>query len=132
MITMSKATAALALALALAVVSPAPGLAQETDLGLVEALQSMDGSAPDAGIAVATGWHTCTVVRTGAGWGNHYVALTCPSGPFANKWHIMNAGQRDQMLATALSAATSDNKVQVYIQGASSGYNEIRALYLHK
>ncbi len=132
MITITKATAALALALALAVVAPAPGLAQETDLGLDEALQSKDGSAPHAGIAVATGWHTCTVVRTGAGWGNHYVALTCPSGPFTNKWHIMDDAQKNQMLATALSAATSDNKVQVYILSASSGYNKIRALYLHK
>lgn len=128
MTTMSKATAALALALAAA---PAAGLAQETDLGLVEALQSVDGSAPDAGIAVPTGWHTCTVVRTGAGWGNHYIALTCPSGPFTNTWHIMSAAQKDQMLATALSAAASDHKVQVYIQ-SQTGYNLIRALYWQK
>ena len=132
MTTIPKAIAALALALGLAAAAPAAGLAQETDLGLVEALQSMDGSAaPGAGIAVATGWHTCTVVRTGAGWGNHYIALTCPSGPFTNKWHIMEAAQKDPMLATALSAAVSDKKVQVYIQSAS-GYNKIRALYWHK
>lgn len=106
-------------------------LAQDADAMLGAAIMSMDGSATDS-IAVATGWHTCSVVRTGAGWGNHYVALTCPAGPFTNKWHILNAGQKDQMLATALAAATSNNDVQVYIQGAASGYNEIRALYLQK
>ena len=131
MITMCKVAAA-AVALGIAVGSPAAGLAQETDMGLAEAIMSTDGSTPEADIAAATGWHNCTVVRTGAGWGSHFVALTCPSGPFTNKWHIMNAAQKDQMLATALSAATSDNEVQVYIQQTSSGYNEIRALYLHK
>ncbi len=131
MTTMPKAIAALALALGLAAAAPAAGLAQETDLGLVEALQATDGSPPDAGIALATGWHNCTIERTGAGWGNHYVALTCPSGPFTNKWHITIAAQKDAMLATALSAAVSGKKVQVYIQPAS-GYNVIRALYLRK
>ena len=94
---------------------------------------SMDGTpSGDAGVTAVTGWHVCDVVRTGAGWGNHYVALTCPSGPFTNKWHIMNSTQKDAMLATALSAAASGNKVQVHIAAASSGYNVIGALYLHK
>ncbi len=106
--------------------------AQDIDASLAESLMASDGSVTD-GIAAATGWHTCSVVRTGAGWGNHYVALTCPSGPFTNKWHIMRADQKDPMLATALAAATSNNDVQVYIAASSgSGYNEIRALYLHK
>ena len=98
--------------------------------GLGETLMSMDGSAENAPEA-PTGWHTCSIVRTGAGWGNHYVALTCPNGPFTNKWHSMIANQKDAMLATALAAATSGNKVQVYI-ASGSPYNEIRALYLHK
>ncbi len=107
-----------------------PGMAQETDAGLAQALQGADGS--DSSIAAVTGWNVCSVVRTGAGWGNHYVALTCPNGPFVNKWHILSAAQKDQMLATALAAATSDNDVQVYIGGPVSGYNEIRAIYLQK
>lgn len=127
-----NAVSKLAFALALVVAAPAAALAQEPDTTLGEALMATDGSAPEAGIAAATGWHVCTVVRTGAGWSNHYVALTCPTGPFTNKWHIMIDAQKDAMLATALAAATSNNKVQVYIQAASTGYNVIRALYLQK
>lgn len=81
-----------------------------------------------------SGWYICDIVRTGAGWGNHYAALTCPAGSFTNKWHIMKDSQKDSMLETALSAAASDGKVQVNIGPpvTSGGYNEIRALYLHK
>ena len=112
---------------------PLTSNAGEAGTNLGHALMSMDGStAAEAGVAAATGWPVCDVIRTGAGWGNHYVALTCTSGPFTNKWHIMNSTQKDAMLATALSAATSGNKVQVYISAASSGYNVINALYLHK
>lgn len=123
--------AAFVSSLCLALIVPEISTAQESDMsGVGEALMSMDGSAENAPEA-ATGWHTCDVVRTGAGWGNHYVALSCPNGPFTNKWHKMINNQKDPMLATALSAATSDNKVQVYI-ASSSPYNEIQALYLHK
>ena len=133
MTRLTRASAAAALALALGLGAPGGATAQEAaGNAMAHALMSMDGSAPDAGVAAATGWHTCAVVRTGAGWGNHYAALTCPAGPFTNRWHILSAAQKDQMLATALAAATSDNRVQVYIQGSSSGYNEIRALYLQK
>ena len=120
------------LGLCLALFAPQAAWAQENDSAsaLGEALMSMDGSAENA-IEAPTGWHTCAVVRTGAGWGNHYVALTCPSGPFTNKWHIMISNQKDAMLATALAAATSGKKVQVYI-ASGSPYNEIRALYWHK
>ena len=101
--------------------------------GIGHALMSMDGTAPkDVSITAVTGWHICDVIRTGAGWGNHFVALTCPSGPFTNKWHILKDNQKDAMLATALSAATSGNKVQVHIAAAASGYNVIGAIYLHK
>ena len=118
-------------ALALVAAVAGPTAAQETaapyDVGAM--MMATDGS--DAEISAATGWHICSVVRTGAGWGNHYVALTCPSGPFTNTWHIMNNGQKDAMLATALAAATSNSKVQVAI-AAASGYNQINALYIHK
>lgn len=105
--------------------------AQDTETDLGHALMSLDGSEQESAEA-ATGWHTCNVVRTGAGWGNHYVAITCTTGPFTNKWHIMESAQEDAMLATALAAAASNNKVQVNILAMSSGYNKIRALYLSK
>lgn len=126
-----KVTAAAA-ALCLALLAPGPATSQEAaaDSSLGEALMSMDGSAEDATEA-PTGWHTCDVIRTGAGWGNHYVALTCSTGPFSNKWHIMIDNQKDAMLATALAAATSGKRVQVYI-ASGSPYNQIRALYWHK
>lgn len=111
--------------------SAALGQDADASAGVAEGLMAMDGSSA-AGTEAPTGWHVCDIVRTGAGWGNHYVALTCPTGPFTNKWHIMNTAQKDAMLATALAAVTSGNEVQVYIQAASSGYNQIRALYLHK
>lgn len=126
----------MALAFSLAMAWPMAGVAEEgagtgeNMSAAAEALMSLDGST-EAATEAPTGWHICDIVRTGAGWGNHYVALTCPGGPFTNKWHIMSDAQKDQMLATALSAATSGNKVQVYIHG-QSGYNQIRALYLHK
>lgn len=124
-------TGAATLALVAALWLPAAAQSQENDTsGIAEGLMALDGSA-EAGTEAPTGWHTCDVVRTGAGWGNHYVALTCASGPFTNTWHIMSDAQKDAMLATALAAATSDNQVQVYIHG-QTGYNEIRALYLHK
>lgn len=131
MLTIKNTTTALALVGILA--APFTSYAGDAGADIGHALMSMDGTTSgDAGIAAATGWHTCSVIRTGAGWGNHYVALTCPSGPFTNKWHIMKDNQKDAMLATALSAATSNNKVQVHIAAASSGYNVIGALYLHK
>ena len=121
------------LALIGSIAVPLTSNAENTGVDVGHALMAMDGSAPkDAAITAATGWHVCDVIRTGAGWGNHYVALTCPSGPFTNKWHIMKDNQKDAMLATALAAATSGNKVQVHIAAASSGYNVIGAIYLHK
>jgi len=131
MFTIKNTTTVLALIGAL--VAPLTSNADNANADLGHALMSMDGSsAADTGIAAVTGWHTCDVIRTGAGWGNHYVALTCPSGPFTNKWHIMKDNQKDAMLATALSAATSGNKVQVHIASATTGYNVIGALYLRK
>ncbi len=118
-------------ALSLALLAPQAAWSQEraAEAALGEALMSMDGTAENATEA-PTGWHTCDIVRTGAGWGNHYVALTCPTGPFTNRWHIMISNQKDAMLATALAAATSGKKVQIYI-ASGSPYNEIRALYWH-
>ena len=117
-----------ALSLVGLIAAPFVANAGEAGVDVGHAIMAMDGSSPkDAGIAAVTGWHVCNVIRTGAGWGNHYVALTCPSGPFTNKWHIMKDNQKDAMLATALSAATSGNKVQVHIAAATSG-----ALYLYK
>jgi len=131
MFSIKKITAVLALVGAVA--APHAATAQNAEAELGQILMGMDGSgSADGGISAATGWHTCDVIRTGAGWGNHYVALTCTTGPFTNKWHIMRAAQKDAMLATALSAAASNNKVQVNIGSVTSGYNEIRALYLHK
>ena len=131
MLSIKKIT--VVLALLGATVGPSAAFAQNAEAELGQVLMGMDGMvSADAGIAAVTGWHTCDVVRTGAGWGNHYVALTCSTGPFTNKWHIMKATQKDAMLATALSAATSNNKVQVNIGSVVSGYREIRALYLHK
>ena len=130
MFSIKKIAAVLALVGATA--APHAANAQNAQAELGQILMGMDGSA-NAGIAAVTGWHTCDVVRTGAGWGNHYVALTCPTGPFSNKWHIMKADQKDAMLATALSAATNNDNVQVYISSLIvSGYYEIQALYLHK
>lgn len=120
-------------ACALAALCAAPAQSQDApvppDSAAGESLMALDGSAADA--EAPTGWHTCDVVRTGAGWGNHYVALTCTTGPFTNKWHIMNDAQKDAMLATALAAASSGHRVQVHIQAGSGTYNEIRALYWH-
>ncbi len=122
-----------ALSLVGLIAAPFAANAGEAGVDVGHAIMAMDGSSPkDTGIAAVTGWHVCDVIRTGAGWGNHYVALTCPSGPFTNKWHIMKDNQKDAMLATALSAVTSGNKVQVHIAAATSGYNVIGALYLYK
>jgi hypothetical protein len=126
-----KTTKAMALIATMAI--PFNSLAQNAGGDVGHALMTMDGTAAgEAGISAATGWHTCDVIRTGAGWGNHYVALTCTSGPFTNKWHIMKNNQKDAMLATALSAITSGKKAQVHISAASSGYNVIGALYVVK
>jgi hypothetical protein len=126
-------TTTTALALIGTMAAPFTSIAQNVEADLGHALMSMDGTASgDAAITAVTGWHTCDVIRTGAGWGNHYVAMTCTSGPFTNKWHIMKDNQKDAMLATALSAVTSGKKVQVHISAASSGYNVIDALYAVK
>ncbi len=131
MFSIKKIAAVLALVGATA--APHAAIAQNAQAELGQILMGTDGSA-NAGIAAVTGWHTCGVDRTGAGWGNHYVALTCTTGPFTNKWHIISAAQKDAMLATALSAATSNKKAQVYIGPPPSpgNYNEIRALYFVK
>lgn len=125
-----KALVVLGMALSVPQIAAAQDAPQAMpDPGLGASLMNLDGSAENATEA-PTGWHTCDVVKTGAGWGNHYVALTCPAGPFTNRWHVMIANQKEAMLATALAAATSGKRVQVYIANGSP-YNEIRALYWH-
>lgn len=119
-----------ALALVLATGGFAAAQDAAPDAGAAAAIMSLDGTA-DESIAAVTGWHICSVVRTGAGWGNHYAALSCPNGPFTNKWHIMRDDQKDAQLATALSAATSGKKVQVHIGNVVNGYRELSALYFH-
>lgn len=109
-------------------------MAQDANTQLGDALMQMDAAAAtDSTIAAATGWHICEITRTGAGWGNHYVALTCNTGPFQNKWHILNGDQKDAMLAAALAAASNNEEVQVNIAPATppSPYNVIRALYYY-
>ena len=108
-----------------AIAQDAPDMAA----GAAQAVMMLDGTAPDADAAAVTGWHVCDVTRTGAGWGNHYAALTCPNGPFTDKWHIISAAQKDQMLATALAALASGKQVQVYIGAQTGGYQELLAFY---
>jgi len=130
MFNLKSITTAAAIVLATSGFSTAQDAAP--DAGVTDTIMSFDGTA-DETITAVTGWHICSIVRTGAGWGNHYVALTCPNGPFTNKWHIMRADQKDAMLATALSAATAGKKVQVNIGAVPSGttYRQINALYFH-
>lgn len=78
--------------------------------------------------APTEGWRTCTVVKTGAGWGNVYLRLTCNG--VSERWFIARGDQKKLMLATGLTAITTSKQVQVYLEHKSTGYHEIRACYL--
>lgn len=87
-----------------------------------------DGDTAAETRAPAEGWRTCTVVRTGAGWGNVYLRLTCNG--VSERWFIARGDQKKLMLATGLTAITTSKQVQVYLEHKSSGYHEIKACYL--
>lgn len=102
----------------------------EKDLG--EALMEMEGRVSQApGVALAAGWFTCDVHRTGPGWGNVYLRLS--SSSFSQRWFKARDGQKKEILAAGLTAISSGKRVQVYVTGtAISPYGEIRACYVLK
>ena len=99
---------------------------------LGEALMEMEGRVSQApGVALAAGWFTCDVHRTGPGWGNVYLRLS--SSSFSQRWFKARDGQKKEILAAGLTAISSGKRVQVYVTGtAISPYGEIRACYVLK
>lgn len=111
----------------IAACSTANGGDRETTDG--EALmREADGESATDTRAPAEGWRTCNVNRTGAGWGNVYIRLTCNGVP--ENWFIARSDQTKEMLATALTAITTSKQVRVFIEHRPSGYHEIKACYI--
>jgi len=76
------------------------------------------------------GWHLCTVVQVGPGWGNTYVRLTPDGGGFPdNQWFRPRSDSVKEMLATALTAMANGEKVLINSTLAGD-YPEIKAMYM--
>ena len=113
----------------------AAGLAEvaggsEQDMG--EALMEMEPRERSPGESTrASGWFTCDIHRTGAGWGNIYLRLS--SSSFTQRWFRARDDQKKEMLAVGLTALSSNKKVRVYVTGTGPPpYGEIRACYVRK
>ena len=121
----SKTLIAAGLVVALAAPSVAQDPIQANPLGELLQLEG-DTESTEA----LPGWNTCNVVRTGAGWGNHYAMLACPGE--STQWFQMNAAQKDAMLATALSAISTSKDLRVYAGAKPTGssYHELLAVYI--
>lgn len=62
----------------------------------------------------APAWHTCEVVKTGAGWGNVYIRVHETSSAFPDKTCLALASQEKEMLAVALTAKANNRNVQAF------------------
>ena len=114
-------------ALVIAGCSVANGDDRQTTDG--EALMRADeGDTATESRATSEEWRTCNVTRTGAGWGNVYLKLTCNGVP--ETWFIARSDQTKEMLATALTAITTGKQVRAYLAHRPSGYHEVRACYI--
>ena len=102
----------------------------ENDAELGEALMEMEGrvsQGPD--VALAAGWFTCKVHKTGPGWSNVYMSLS--SSSFTQRWFRARSDLKKEILAAGLTAISSGKKVQVYVTRTSfTPYGEIRACYV--
>ena len=61
-------------------------------------------------------WYTCTVEKAGSGGGNHvYIWLSDTNDPpaFTNRCFTAPDGRKKEMLATALTAMTTNKQVEV-------------------
>ena len=76
-------------------------------------------------------WKTCEVMRAGpAENGVIYIALKDVGGTF-NHWFQAVPSQKNEMLATALSAISLEKKVSVWLTGTAA-YSTINRLYIIK
>lgn len=91
-------------------------------------MRAADGDDAAESRATSEEWRTCNVNRTGAGWGNIYLRLTCNG--VSERWFIARSDQKKEMLATALTAITTGKQVQAYLLHKPSGYHEVRACYV--
>lgn len=83
---------------------------------------------------LATDWYTCDVERTGAGSNNMFVKLSDTDDPpeFTDKWFILLEDTKNQMLATILTAMSTNRTIQIGVDDASVSYPIIQALYIYK
>ena len=83
----------------------------------------------------ALGWFTCEVHATGmAGPGATFIQLTdlAANPAFSTKWFVGTTEIANQVLATALAAATSDMTVLLYADPDTGGFPVALRLYLKK
>ena len=106
--------------------------AQAPEAAMGEALMAMGDRAeggPDA--SGGAGWYVMTVHRTGAGWDNVYLHMGNAS--VSARWFKAREDQESKMLATALTAISTNKQVYVYVDGTGfSPYGEIKACYVMK
>ena len=74
-------------------------------------------------------WFTCTVERAGpAENGVIYIGLRATDGSF-NRWFNAVPAMKKEMLATALTAISTDKNVSVFLTDTAQ-YSTINRLYL--
>lgn len=84
-------------------------------------------------VHAAYGWYMCTVVATGQGSGNVYIALTDDGGAFTQKWFTVPSADvtsANRYLALALTAISTEKKLRIYTDPALATPN-ISTAYLY-
>jgi hypothetical protein len=99
------------------------------ELRIADQRGSYAAVAPQSQVqAPAGGWFDCEVTSAGAGWGTIYIHLRELNGEF-DGWYQPSAVLLRDMLTTALTAISSERRVQVHL-ATTDEYGEIQALYL--
>jgi hypothetical protein len=78
-------------------------------------------------------WYSCTVNRAGpADDGNIYIMLSDRAGAFGGRWFVALPSQQKPMLATALTAMTTNFAVDAALADPPNEFTEIQRLYVTK
>jgi len=85
-----------------------------------------------ASASSAFDWVHCTVIKTGPGISSVYVRLSDNSDPTWEKWCVADPKFQDRVLATALTAMTSNKGVHVGLDDVSATTPTITCIYVEE
>ena len=68
---------------------------------------------------------TCTIDKVGAAH-NNFFFVTCPEAGYSTKWFKIGDEYRNELLAVLLTAFSSDQEVEIYIEDDGKTVTRIR------